>query len=61
MLGNHIGPNVRMPPHDLPLLLAKWAWLIQYVVANSDLSQVMKRARSANEFALSVAQFEVLA
>jgi hypothetical protein len=61
VLGNHVSTDVRMAPHDLPLFFCQRTRLVEDVVANSDLSQVMKRPGGPDELTLSVTEFELLA
>src|SRR4029077_3271807 len=60
VLSNHVRPDVRVPPHDLPLLFRQRAWLVEDVIANSDLAEVVQRASGADELALPIAELKLL-
>jgi hypothetical protein len=59
MLGDHIRPNVGMASHDLPLVLAQWSWLVEYVIADSDLPEVMQGTGRSNELHLAISKLKV--
>jgi len=61
MLGDHVGSNVWVSPHNLPLLLGEWPRLVEDVVPDADLAEVMKRTRRSKEFAFTIAQVEMVA
>src|SRR5712691_6184302 len=61
VLRYHVRPDVRVPPHDLPLLLGQRAWFVENVVANSDLAEVVQGSSGADELAFPITQFQLLA
>jgi hypothetical protein len=42
MLRDHIGTDVWVTAHDLPFFFCQRAWLVQDVIANTDLSQIVQ-------------------
>ena len=59
MLHDHVGADVGVASHDLPLFFAERSWLIKDVVPNPNLSKVVKGARSANQFALAIPELQM--
>ena len=60
VLRDHVRADVRVPAHDLPLVVGQGPGLVEDVVPDSDLAQVVERARSAQQLALTIPKVEVL-
>jgi hypothetical protein len=41
VLGDHVGTDIRMTPHNLPLFLGKRTRLVKDVVSYADLSKIV--------------------
>src|SRR5439155_17631966 len=60
MLSDHVRADVRMAPHDLPLLLTERPRLVQNVVANANLAEAVYRSRCPDQLDLTIAQLQLL-
>src|SRR5438445_12881822 len=61
MLSDHVGSDVGVPAHDLPLFLSQRPWLVEDVISNAYLAEIVQRPGSPDELALAIAELELFA
>jgi len=60
MLSDHVGADIGMAAHYVPLVITQRSWFVQNVIPDADFAEVMKRSGRAKLFTFTVAQIKML-